>query len=54
MSSADETSFDLELSNERKRWETPVVILASAERATLTSFNTILPDTQATSTSQGS
>lgn len=54
MSSTDETSFDLELSNKRKRWETPVVILASAERATLTSFNTIIPDAQATSTSQGS
>jgi len=54
MSSTGETSFGLEPSNKRKPWETPVVILASAERATLTSFNTILPDTQATSTSQGS
>jgi hypothetical protein len=54
MSSTDEPSFELEPSNKRKLWETPVVILASAERATLTSFNTILPDAQATSTSQGS
>jgi len=54
MSSTDELSFELEPSNKRKLWETPVVILASAERATLTSFNTVIPDTHATSTSQGS
>jgi len=54
MSSTDETAFDLELSNKRKRWETPLVILASAERATLTNFNTVGPDAAATSPSQGS
>ena len=54
MSSADEASFELAPSNGRKAWETPVVILASAERATLTSFNTVIPDAQATSSSQGS
>ncbi|MGN6817498.1 MAG: hypothetical protein ACTHJR_02370 [Sphingomonas sp.] len=34
MSSADETSFDLAPSNERKRWETPGVILAAPQHST--------------------
>lgn len=54
MLATGEPSFGQEPSNKRKQWETPVVIIASAERATLTSFNTVIPDTQATSTSQGS
>lgn len=54
MLATGEPSFGLEPSDKRKQWETPVVILASTERATLTSFNTIIPDAQATSTSQGS
>ena len=54
MSSVDSPSFDLAPSSERKRWETPVVILAAAARETLSSFNTSIPDALATSTSQGS
>jgi len=40
MSSVDSPSFDLGTSNERKRWETPVVIVASAQRETLSNANT--------------
>jgi hypothetical protein len=54
MSSVDSPSFGLAPSIERKRWETPVVILAAAARETLTSFNTAIPDISATSASQGS
>jgi len=54
MSSVDSPSFDLAPSSERKRWETPVVILAAAARETLTNFNTAGADSLATSPSQGS
>jgi len=54
MSSVDSPSFDLAPSSERKRWETPVVILAAAARETLTSFNTASPDATATVTTMGS
>jgi hypothetical protein len=54
MSSVDSPFFDLASFSERKRWETPVVILAAAARETLTSWNTVTPDAQATVTSSGS
>ena len=54
MSSVDSPSFDLAPVSERKRWETPVVILAAAARETLTNWNTVGPDALATVTSSGS
>jgi hypothetical protein len=54
MSSTGEPSFGPEPSNQRKQWETPVVILAAAARETLTNWNTIGPDAQATVTTSGS
>jgi len=54
MSSVDSPSFDLAPLSERKRWETPVVILAAAARETLTNWNTVGPDALATVTSSGS
>jgi len=40
MSSVDSPSFDLAPSNERKRWETPIVIVGSPQRETLSNVNT--------------
>jgi hypothetical protein len=54
MSSTDETSFGQDPSNKRKRWETPVVIVAAAANETLTNWNTVGPDALATVTSSGS
>jgi len=54
MSSVDSPSFNLVPSSERKRWETPVVILASAQRETLSNLNTNAVDAVYSTTSIGS
>ncbi len=54
MLSADKTSLESVLPNERKRWETPVVILASARRETLSNLNTVHQDVVLSTTSVGS
>lgn len=40
MLSIDQVSVQLGDATERKRWETPVVIVASAQRETLSNVNT--------------
>jgi hypothetical protein len=54
MSSIDTSSLQPTGSTERKRWETPVVIVASAERQTLSNQNSGGVDVVYTSTSIGS
>jgi len=54
MPSVDSPSFDLAPSNERKRWETPVVIVGSAQRETLSNLNTGAVDSVYSTTSIGS
>jgi uncharacterized metal-binding protein len=39
MSSVDQISHQLGVAVERKRWETPTVTVAAAERQTLSNFN---------------
>ena len=46
MSSVDPTSERLDAPVERKRWETPTVILGTARRNTLSALNTVGPDGQ--------
>jgi hypothetical protein len=40
MSSVDQVSFQPDGASERKRWETPIVIVGSAQRETLSNANT--------------
>jgi hypothetical protein len=40
MSSVDQVSFQPDGATERKRWETPTVIVGSAQRETLSNANT--------------
>ncbi|WP_157093962.1 hypothetical protein [Sphingomonas mali] len=54
MSSVDSPSFELAPSNERKRWETPIVIVGSAQRETLSNFNSGGIDVVYTASSIGS
>ena len=44
MSSVDPTSERMDAPMERKRWETPTVILGTARRNTLSALNTLGPD----------
>jgi hypothetical protein len=54
MSSVDQVSLRPGGATERKRWETPVVIVAAAERQTLSNQNSGGVDVVYTSTSIGS
>lgn len=54
MSSVDQISLQPGVAVERKRWETPTVIVGSAQRETLSNFNTNAVDAVYSTTSIGS
>lgn len=54
MSSVDQISLQSGVAVERKRWETPTVIVAAAERQTLSNQNSGGVDVVYTTTSIGS
>ena len=54
MSSVDQVSLQPDGPTERKRWETPVVIVAAAERQTLSNQNSGGVDIVYSTTSIGS
>lgn len=54
MPPVEQNSGDSDNVLKRKRWETPIVIIASTQRQTLSNFNTLGPDVVYSASSIGS